>query len=197
MTGHVPGRDDDGGRDVPSVSSLDRALEEAGIIPGDPLYPLIRCLQEIVGRVERGSAALQDSVQHAGDAQVARIEKRAAELEVSGAERLSRAIERAALLDRRRGVFRLAVVVGCCVVGAGVIGAGFGYAVGRATVGQVEGEVAAAFRDGPGAAADWARLMRLNDPRAALARCAGPLVREVEGRTACFVPLWISEGSTP
>ncbi|MGI4944674.1 MAG: hypothetical protein ACRYHQ_29650 [Janthinobacterium lividum] len=72
-------------------------------------------------------------------------------------------------------------------------GGGFfwGQASANAAVHETEERLAQAFQAGPGAAANWANLMRWNDINAALATCTADAVRTVNGRRACFPPLWI------
>ncbi len=61
----------------------------------------------------------------------------------------------------------------------------------NAAVHETEQQLALAFRDGSGAAASWANLMRSNDAGLMLATCTGTAVKVIEGRRACNMPVWL------
>ena len=74
---------------------------------------------------------------------------------------------------------------------AGSGGFFWGQASANAAVHETEERLAQAFQAGPGAAANWANLMRWNDINGSLATCTSDTVRTVGDRRACFPPLWI------
>ena len=101
---------------------------------------------------------------------------------------------RAAELARSRNLRTLLIYGAAFAVGILVAaGGGFmgGWTAANASVHQTEQQLALAFRDGPKAATAWANLMRWNSADLALAACTGALVKTVEGRRACNVPMWL------
>ncbi len=101
---------------------------------------------------------------------------------------------RAADLARAHNL-RTLLLYGGAFVACVVLAAGGGFWWGQATaadsIQETEQRLALAFRDGPDAAAGWARLMEQNNLPAALALCTGPRVfSDQGGRKACMVPLY-------
>lgn len=101
---------------------------------------------------------------------------------------------RAAELARAHNLRTLLIYGGAFVVSV-VLAAGGGFWWGQATaadsIQETEQRLALAFRDGPGAAAGWAKLMEQNNLPAALALCSGSRVfSDQGGRKACMVPLY-------
>ena len=90
---------------------------------------------------------------------------------------------------------RTLLIYGGAFVGAVLAGIGGGFWWGQASanaaVHETEQQLAQAFQAGPGAAANWANLMRWNDINGSLATCTSDTIRTVGGRRACFPPLWI------
>ena len=106
---------------------------------------------------------------------------------VTGAER------RAANLARAHN-WRTIMIAAAVLVGGVVAGVAGGYWFGRNARTATAAEIATtAFRDGPGVAADWLRIMRSNDIEAVLASCTGKAVLIVGGRRACGAGLWLDE----
>ncbi len=91
----------------------------------------------------------------------------------------------------RRTLLTYGGVLLAAVAVAGSLGFAWGQAVANATVYQTQQQLALAFRDGPSAAAIWANLMRSNDANLMLAACTGLVVRTLEGRKACNMPVWL------
>lgn len=181
-----------------SLAEVPKAAMEAGILPGDPLHPLIGALTRLAKAVGDGTEPLTRQVQATADAEADRLTARAAELERQSAKRLTAVIEQAG--SRAAGVeravrWRAAALIACAVAVVGAGGAAGGFAVGwrqgQAAVAVTEREVAEAFRYGPGAAAAWATLLRNNDPEEAVRACRALALEATGGRRACYVPLWI------
>jgi len=102
---------------------------------------------------------------------------------------------RAADLARAHNLRTLFLYGGAFVVSV-ILAAGGGFWWGHAaaadTIQETEQRLALAFRDGPDAAANWARLMEQNDIGKAVAQCTGQRTyADATGRKACAVPLWI------
>ena len=169
-------------------ADLDGAVAKAGMT-GDPIRYLLAASSAGLGAFASGIQAIRQpldalTVEHA----VERLELAA----VRGADR--RAAELAQSRNRRTlltygGALLAAVAV------AGSLGFAWGQAVANATIHQTEQQLALAFRDGPGAAAAWANLMRSNDAGLMLAACTGLAVRTLEGRKACNMPVWLDPPS--
>ena len=92
---------------------------------------------------------------------------------------------------------RTLLIYGVAFVVAVLAATGGGFAWGQeaanAAVRETEQQLALAFRDGPGAAASWANLMKWNNVGNSMAACTGYAVKPQgpEGRRACYMPLWI------
>jgi hypothetical protein len=68
----------------------------------------------------------------------------------------------------------------------------WGRAAERVAVQETGQRLAAAFQDGPAAAATWATLMENNDVTRALDYCTGPRsYTDAGGRHVCQVPLYV------
>lgn len=197
---------------------MGRAVREgaraAGLLPDDPMAPLVEALARAVVFIGQQRAALAvtaenvtdrlgDILQDGRETADAEAERFRAECQATEAETvrslsavLADTAERA-LTDRVRALDRrTAVLVGLAVAFALTLGAAGGWWAGdrsaRAAIVATEDGVRAAFREGPTAAALWVDLMRWNDPRAALMVCREPgEVLTQGGRRACRVPLWV------
>jgi hypothetical protein len=102
---------------------------------------------------------------------------------------------RAADLARAHNL-RTMLIYGGALAGAVLLALGGGFAWGRssanAAVAQTERRLAAAFADGPDAAAAWVGLMEANDLPRALANCKGASAyADQAGRKVCAMPLYI------
>lgn len=100
-------------------------------------------------------------------------------------------------LDRKTSIMAGGIVVTGLIL-AGVGGYWAGWSSGTQESRVIEHEVAAAaLASGPKGAAAWAKLMRNNDPVAALDQCSGVAIWSTNGRHACSVPLWIDGPGMP
>jgi len=105
-------------------------------------------------------------------------------VEPAALERLERSAatgaDRRAVDLARAHNLRTLLIYGGAFAGAVLLALGGRFALGRssanAAVAQTERRLAAAFEDGPDAAAAWVGLMEANDLRAALANCRGSSV---------------------
>jgi len=158
-----------------------------GIAPDDPIKPLLDSMAERDDAMNANVAALAEAI------------KRVTVLPPDGMARLERstasgAARSAAVLARAHNL-RTLLLYGGAIVACVVLAAGGGFWWGQATaadsIQETEQRLALAFRDGPGAAAGWAKLMEQNNLPAALALCSGPRVfSDQGGRKACMVPLY-------
>jgi len=168
-------------------ASLAQGVERAGL-GRDPYRFMMGALAQALGVLPAFMGKLDGAIDQARQpvdpAAVERLEQAA----VRGADR------RAAELARAHNGSTLLTYGGAFAVGILVAaGGGFlwGQASANAAVHQTDQQLALAFRDGPGAAATWATLMRSNDAGLALAGCLGSGVKIIDGRRACNVPLWL------
>jgi hypothetical protein len=154
-----------------------QAARDAGILPSDPLGPVIEALADIPAEVERRIADMR-----AGLSEVLEQAKKAAggQLAAAVAEELPEAIDR--LVVQR---YWLICVAGAVLIAAALVG---GYRWGSNAAAQryanlpAEFDVAMTNHD----AAKWLDMMRKN-PRGAFDRCTD--VPQVSGRACSFV-LW-------
>ena len=135
------------------------------------------------------SAAERDRLPLNAD-DLARLETAAA-----GAARHVQDLARAQL---RRTAFASGAILAAATISAAALAGVSGYRWGRsATIRQMrdtEAGLAAAFRDGPDAASQWLRLMRLNDLPRMMAACTGDRAfTDPSGRRACLAPIWLEE----
>ena len=129
--------------------------------------------------------AVEEARQPLDPAALVRLEKAA----VTGADR--RAADLAQSHDRRTLLLGgLAAVVGlAAAAGGGVL---WGTATEAASVHETEQRLAAAFADGPNAAAAWVNLMEQNDVLKALGTCKGTRAFiDQSGRKACALPVFL------
>jgi len=195
---------------------LAAAARESGVLPGDPLEPLVNAFARTIIGLGYGQRALNESIEAAVQKFVsllrdqrdllesaskrARVEARNAEAKmlervadasaIAAGEALS---QRARALDRRA-----AAVVGMCIVCAVLIGSAAGWVIRdqRALEARIDEEArfGAAFRDGPEAAAIWIDLMRWNDPRVGIENCRRPEEVIVQNRRrACRLLFWVEK----
>lgn len=165
-------------------------LREFGIMEGDPLYRYHQSMSRLIHELSEARETVIGSVRGAVDEEVEHGRAR-----IAAAEEASLVLVRnAAMGELARIKWRLAAGVGCVLSGLVLVSAGASYWLGwsqsRSSYRVTETSVAAAFRDGPEAAASWVVLMRNNDILRALEACQGAPVQE-GGRIGCRVPLWI------
>ena len=172
-------------------ADLQHGIDRAGL-RDDPFRHPLQALSGVMGLfpelVGHLTGAVEQARQPIDPAAVERAVERLETAAVRGAD------QRAAELARSRNRRTLLVYGGAFAVGilvAGSLGFAWGQAAANATVYQTQQQLALAFRDGPGAAAVWATLMRSNDANVMLATCTGLAVKTIEGRKACNMPVWL------
>lgn len=156
-----------------------------GRLQNDPLADVVDAMADAMGvQHELHLANLQ---QPAGGASIQHIERAAAEGASAEAARLARAYN-----------LRTVLLTGAVVVVGVVVAAFGGYLAGRsAAVATVSAVEAAAFRDGPDAAAMWAQLMTANDGALVARICKETGARSDGGRRACVLGLWTEAPANP
>jgi len=180
-------------------ASLAQGVERAGL-GRDPYRFLMGALAQALGVLPVFMGKLDGAIDHARqpvdpvtlersmDQAVRRLEQAAAR----GANQHTLQMVRAHNL-------RTLLTYGGAFVVAVLAAAGGGFAWGQASadaaVHETEQQLALAFRGGTSAAANWANLTRWNDINSSLAACTGYALKVVEGRKACFAPLWIEPPS--
>jgi hypothetical protein len=179
------------------LSRVQAGMAENGMRPEDGLYPILSELAVLVEKVAAGTEALNESVRTTADEEAGRIAKLFKDLEAGSADRLAAGIDRAVAGAARRLHWRMAAAVGGSLFCVALLAGYGGYLWGRADSLVVEGQLGAAFQDGPDAARIWLRLWRENNPAAALERCAGAAGFERGGRRGCWVPLWLEPAPVP
>lgn len=165
-------------------ADLDRAVTKAGLT-GDPIRYLLAASSAGLGAFASGIQAIRQPLD---SITVERAVERLEQAAVRGADR------RAAELAQSRSYRAFAIYGGVLLAGVLVaLGTGFswGQASANAAVHQTEAQLALAFKDGTGAAAIWASLMRSNDANAMMGTCTGLAVKTLEGRRACNMPVWL------
>jgi hypothetical protein len=176
-------------------ADLQHGIDRAGL-RDDPFRHPMQALSGVLGLFPELVGQLTGAVDQARqpidpvavEQAVVRLEQAA----VRGADR------RAAELARSRSYRALGMYGGVLLAGVlAALGVGFvwGQATANAAVHQTEQQLALTFRDGPGAAAAWANLMRSNDANVMLATCTGLAVKTLEGRKACNMPVWLDPPS--
>ena len=172
-------------------ADLQLGIDRAGLRDDPFRHPMqaLSCVMglfpDLVGRLD---GAIDHARQPIDSAAVERAVERLETAAVRGADR------RAAELARSRNRRTLLIYGGgllSAVALSGSVGFAWGQALTNAAIYQTEQQLALAFRDGPSAAATWATLMRSNDAGLALAGCKGSVVKVIEGRRACNIPLWL------
>ena len=172
---------------------MDAVSRHPGILPDDPIVPLLDAWAERDARMEALVREFESKLDGArgltpeGEADlIQRIDRRVN-------ARLS-SLPRAHLL--RTGLLGASVLVG----GMALAGAGcyaWGRSVEAARSREVGGALAASLRDGSASGQRWLDLMHGNDILAALQRCdARNTGADAAGRRACAVPLWIDPPNT-
>lgn len=157
-----------------------------GHLHGDPLCDALEAMSVSLGaQLALHEATVERVTLPADPAALERLECSAA----TGADRRAMDLARAHNL-------RTLLVYGGALAGAVLLALGGNFAWGRSSangaVAQTERRLAAAFEDGPDAAAAWVGLMEQNDLRAALANCKGSSVyADSAGRKVCAMPLYI------
>ena len=176
-------------------ADLQHGIDRAGL-RDDPFRHPLQALSGVMGLFPELVGRLTGAVDHARQpidpAAVERAVERLEQAAVRGADQRARELARA---HNRR---TLLTYGGAFAVGI-LIAAGVGFAWGQASANaaahQTEQQLTLAFRDGPGAAAIWANLMRSNDASSMLATCTGLAIKTIEGRKACNMPVWLDPAS--
>jgi hypothetical protein len=140
------------------LSRVQSGMAENGVRPGDGLYPILSELAVIVEKVASGTEALNASVRTTADQETEKVSKLFEALEKGSADRLAAGIDRAVSEAARRLHWRNAAAVGGVLFCVALLAACGGYLRGRADSHVVEGELGAAFQDGPDAARIWLTL---------------------------------------
>ena len=195
---------------------LDATLEamrhaaSAAVLKGDPLAEQLTALTlsiEALGDMCDANAGTQLEIEERLRAQAGAIADKAIErVHATGMGILDQLTPRLVTLVERTSRQRLAtwrmrsiVVTAAVALLALSVSGGYVYAVGY-TAGRTNGElvghtITTAMAAGPAAAADWARLMALNDPQQALASCKSAIQRDEHGRRYCAMPVWLDPPS--
>lgn len=190
------------------LTSMEKLLIEKGFLPNDAMYEPFAMIHETQEKINRllekvaaGSEALNVQVKATADGEIARVRASVADVEEESVERMTAAMEQSAQLVVRVKQWQIAAALACflCVATAvGVlVGWYFGWRDGSATVAATERGLAEAFRGGGEAADMWLKLMRNNDPKLSLEQCKGAAVWQINGRRACWVPMWLDEAGAP
>lgn len=205
MDGVTPGAldADEAGEAVRHAQAeLERAVRE-GNLARDPMrFPLgalavtlgaqhrlhvanVQQSRTVVTGLEQLVTAIKEPRQPLDPAALVRLEEAAA----TGADRRSAALARAhnlrTLLIYGGGVLALVVVVA-------TVAFLWGRAAANVAVVETERRLAAAFQDGPGAAAAWVNLMEQNDLPHSLGLCTGPRAyTDQTGRKLCLLPVYL------
>jgi len=166
-------------------AKLKGAIDLAGL-RDDPYGRVLAALDHLLG-------VLSDHVDRI-DAAIDQIRKPFTQDVLSPIQRAAAAGSAQEVLRIARTVrWRTMILAGAGIGLAAVITAVGGYSWGRASAAAsfraTEANLAAAFRDGPQAAAEWLDLMRWNAIGTALAHCQA-FADQATGRQACMVPLW-------
>lgn len=169
-----------------------RGVERGGLRDDPYRYPLA-ALSTVLGLfpefLQRMRETAEEARQPLDAAALERLETAAA----GGAARYASDLVKTQA--RRTALMAGAVLAGSVLLSSAIVGVscyrwGRGSAI--ADIQETESGFAAAFRDGPDAAAGWLRLMRLNDLPRVLALCAnGKGFTDPSGRRACQAPLWL------
>lgn len=168
------------------------SVERAGLRDDPYRYPLA-ALSTALGLfpafLQRMEVAAERARLPACEAELKQLEQAAA----AGAARQADKMARAAV--QRNTLLSAAVLTGSVLLTgtvAGVIGYNYGRASMAAAVHETEAGLTAAFHDGSDSAANWLRLMQLNDLPGVMRACAGERAfTDPSGRHACLAPLWL------
>lgn len=178
-----------------SQDEITAMMARAGILPHDEMYAILFTFLKIAQTLEQGTDALNSRVKATADAETERVKDEVLEIEAGSVERMTQVLDLSAKAMARGMLWRTGAMIGGVLFLTATIAGIGGYLVGedagRKYMTQMEGRVAAAFKDGADAAELWLRLMDANDVKAALDQCKGKYVRDQQGRSACYVPLWI------
>jgi hypothetical protein len=140
--------------------------------------------------LERLEGAVERARQPVDPAALQRLEAAAA----SGAAKRAAELARAANLRTFPGGGNDPTVA---VLAAGAGGFWWGRHTQAVEIASTETGIAAAFRDGPGAAAAWLDFMQANDGNLVRDVCAKSTVKTADGRHACAVGLWVDLPPNP
>jgi len=183
---------------APPGGNFPEMCRRAGVRDDRPLFAVLLAVHE-------GSRAARAAARAAAEAVTRGARGLTPEAEADLVERAARAVADKAegLIARRtsRMAWRTALGAAGVLVSAMAASAGAGYGLGwragwsEAAAGA--GDLRAALGADPAAAATWVRLMRDNDPVAALRSCRKGSVVDASGWRGCNVPLWIERGGPP
>lgn len=160
-------------QEPPPDATIDQAVADMGILPGDPLYGFTTKLQRVADHFDNGAVPKID------EAKLARA--------------LGPTIERT--LDRRASAlsWRTSLMAACVLVTAmvatGAVSYWYGYRSGQTDTINTQNALATSFRNDPKSADIWLNLMKNNDIAKALNACRK---RELPDGIACDVPLWLN-----
>ncbi len=195
------------------IEEMEDAARESGLLPGEPMSPLLSTLGRMVAWTGELTATIAQNTRE----QAEQVSRTVADARKAASAEIER--ERAAVSAEKAGIVRelsteiaaatrtaqtwhrrtldrnsLLATAGAMVTALLLVG-GLGYwhgrAVGAASVQITEEGLQAAFQHGPAAAATWLGLMRSNDPIQALAVCKGAVAKGDDPRRACAVPMWL------
>ena len=176
-------------------ASLTESIEKAGLHRDPYRFPM-GALAQALGVLPAFMASLDAAVDYARqpvnpavlERNMEQAVRRLAHAASQGADRHTVQMVKAHNLRTMLTYGGVFVVTVLAAAGGGFF---WGQSSANAAVHETEQQLAQAFQAGPGAAANWANLMRWNDINAALATCTADAVRSASGRRACFPPLWI------
>ena len=180
-------------------ASLTESIEKAGL-GRDPYRFPMGALAQALGVLPAFMGRLDGVLDHARQpVDPVALERSMAQIVERVGRATTHSVNQHMLQMVRAHNFRTLLIYGGAFVGAVVAGIGGGFAWGQASanaaVHETEAQLVQAFQAGPGAAANWANLMRWNDINASLARCTGNMVSASGGRKSCLTPLWIEPAS--
>jgi hypothetical protein len=161
---------------------------ERGGLARDPYRFVTGALAHTLGVFPSVLDRLEDAVvrarQPVDPAALQRLETAAA----SGAAKRAAELARASNL---RTFLLAGTIAASAVLVAGAGGFWWGRHTQEEAIASTEAGLAAAFRDGPDAAASWLTFMQTNDGNLVREACAKSTVRTPDGRRACAVGLWV------
>ena len=176
-------------------ADLVQGVEKAGL-GRDPYRFVIGALAQALGVLPVFMGRLDGALDHARQPVDLAVVERSMTQAIDRLEKASaRGVNRHALELVRAHNLRTLLIYGGAFVGAVLAAVGGGFVWGQASansaVHETEQQLALAFRDGPSAAATWAKLMTWNDVTSSMATCTSNSVKPIDGRRACALPVWI------
>jgi hypothetical protein len=173
---------------------------DAGILPTDPLGPVMEELADIPGEIERRIAPLLAEVR-AATAKPPILASEIKALNAAAARHASNELPYAIMKLTATTFWRTSLLAGAAGLGLLLAGLGGGYWWGRSTDAieinrSLDALPAAALQFRPTDAAQWLKLIQNNDITKALAACADPRTSP-DGRPACNLPVWLGPAPPP